>query len=77
MYVSLKDELEIMRMYFFIEQYRYKERLVVIFSVPKNLDADAIMNPCFTLQPVVENAIIHGIEPKVEGGRSQGKGIQT
>ena len=32
------------------------------------MNADNVMVPTFTLQPIIENCIIHGISPKVEGG---------
>ena len=68
MYVTLKDELNIMEQYVFIQQYRFGERLKVDIQC-SGLDPGSVIIPCFTLQPIVENAIIHGIEPKVEGGR--------
>ncbi len=46
---------------------RFKERLG--FELEYDGDLASVMIPVFTIQPLVENAIIHGIEPKVEGGR--------
>ncbi|MBB6481245.1 sensor histidine kinase [Spirochaeta isovalerica] len=65
--VSLKEELEILDEYMFIQQTRYGDRLK--FSIDNRIDASHIRIPIFTLQPLVENAVKYGIEPKEEGGR--------
>lgn len=67
-HVTLNDELEIVKHYLFIQQYRFGDRLKVDIDC-SGINTNAVITPCFTLQPIVENAIIHGIEPKVEGGR--------
>lgn len=67
LYVSLKDELELVKQYIFIQQYRFGKRLKVEFDCLA-LDTSAVTIPRFTLQPIIENAVIHGIEPKVGGG---------
>jgi LytS/YehU family sensor histidine kinase len=64
--VSLKEELEFLQKYLEIEQIRFQDRLTVKFSVqPQVLDARV---PTLILQPVVENAIRHGIGPQTGGG---------
>jgi len=68
MFVLLKDELEIIKQYVFIQQYRFGERLKFDIQCSDS-DASSIIIPCFTLQPIVENSIIHGLEPKVDGGK--------
>ena len=62
--VPFKEELRAVRAYTDINEAQLGDRLHVIFEVP---DADFQM-PALTLQPIVENAIIHGIKPKVGGG---------
>ena len=65
--VSLKQELEFLEKYLEIEQIRFQDRLSVKFAVdPQVLDARV---PTLILQPVVENAIKHGVAPQTEGGR--------
>lgn len=62
--VSFKEELRAVRAYAEINEAQLGDRLKVIFDTP---DVDFQM-PALTLQPIVENAIIHGIKPKVGGG---------
>jgi len=65
--LPLKDELDFIQKYLEIERARFGERLRVVFDVdPKLLDAAV---PSLVLQPLVENALKHGIGPKVGGGR--------
>ena len=62
--VSFKEELRAVRAYAEINEAQLGDRLKVVFDVP---EVDFQM-PALTLQPIVENAIIHGIKPKVGGG---------
>jgi len=65
--VSLKDEIDFLQKYLEIEQTRFGDRLQVHIDVdPDVLDTPV---PNLVLQPLVENALRHGIAPKVEGGR--------
>ncbi|WP_138420551.1 sensor histidine kinase [Aquibacillus sediminis] len=60
----LKDEVEIVKEYFFIQKTRFAERVKFISNVdPACL---TVPIPCLTLQPIVENAFIHGIEDMAE-----------
>ena len=65
-FVTLRQECENLDNYIRIQTIRYGERLVFRFKIPAELYPCKIL--CFTLQPLVENAIIHGIESRVEGG---------
>lgn len=59
--VPLRDELGFLRRYLEIEQTRFGERLAVKFDIaPETTDA---LVPNLVLQPIVENAIRHGVEP--------------
>jgi signal transduction histidine kinase len=65
--VSLSEELEFVKRYLEIEQIRFGSRLTVKQEVAADtLDA---MVPNLILQPLVENAIRHGIEPHAKPGR--------
>lgn len=67
--VSLQDELEFLRCYLEIEQVRFRDRLQVTYETePAALRGKV---PNLILQPIVENAIKHGIAPTMEAGRIQ------
>ena len=65
--VALKEELDFVQKYIEIERTRFGDRLQVELEIePETLDAAV---PNMLLQPLVENAIRHGIARKVGGGR--------
>jgi Predicted signal transduction protein with a C-terminal ATPase domain len=63
---SLGDEIELVRRYLDIQRYRYADRFSVEWAVEPGLDALRV--PRSILQPVVENALQHGILPKARPG---------
>jgi two-component sensor histidine kinase len=63
---SLGSEVELVQHYLSLLQSRMEERLQFSISVPEDLREYRL--PPLMLQPLVENAIHHGLEPKVEGG---------
>ena len=73
--ISLKQELEFLRKYLEIEQMRFHDRLIVEMEIsPETLDASV---PNMILQPLVENAIKHGIAPRSVGGKIQISAIRN
>ena len=64
--VPLKEELDVLQKYLEIEQTRFGNRLSVEMHIePETLDAQV---PNLLLQPLVENAIRHGIAPHARPG---------
>lgn len=74
-HITLAEELEIARVYERMEQQRLGERLRVEWQI-EELPRDATM-PSLTIQPLVENAIYHGIERLAEPGVVQVTGRRT
>ena len=66
--ISLKHELDLMDDYFTIQSYRYGGTI----SLKKTIESDDLLD-CnilrFTLQPLVENAVKHGLMPLASGGK--------
>lgn len=67
--VTLEDELDNVENYFKIQQYRFGEKLRMEVKLPS--EGKMVLQrrlPKLTLQPIIENAIFHGLESKAEGG---------
>jgi len=65
--VPLAPELDMLRDYLEVEQIRFDDRLT--FDIQLDPNAAAILVPPLLLQPLVENAVKHGIEPHTRPGR--------
>lgn len=65
--VTLKEELAFSTAYLKLEGHRFAERLEVQFDVPSKLED--VLIPPMVLQPLVENAIKHGISKREAGGK--------
>src|SRR5690625_967777 len=65
---SLAEELELVRGYVRIEKLRLGRRLQVEWDLPDNLPQDHQL-PVLIIQPLVENAVVHGIARRAQGGR--------
>lgn len=63
--VLLSDEITLTKQYIALESWRFSERLKVQWLLPDHLPTLYI--PYLTLQPLVENAVCHGIEPSPSG----------
>lgn len=65
--VPLRTEIEFLRLYLDIEQVRFQDRLSIEVTLePETLGA---LVPCFLLQPLVENAVRHGIAKSSAAGK--------
>ena len=64
--VSLARELKVVKDYMFLQEMRFGGR--IRYEVDCQADAELVTIPTFTFQPLVENAIIHGLASKEEGG---------
>jgi sensor histidine kinase YesM len=65
-FVTLREELQLVDAYLAIEKTRFEERLHVERDLPEEL-GDLLVPPLI-LQPIVENAVKHGISPARRGG---------
>ncbi|KRE35199.1 sensor histidine kinase [Paenibacillus sp. Soil522] len=63
--VTLKDEVEHVKEYFIIQQARFRDRI----RLEMEIDQSALQQPipALTLQPIIENAFLHGIESMEQG----------
>lgn len=64
-FVSLRKEIQCVNDYVKIEMARFEGRLTVVYQIEPECEAEV---PPLILQPLVENAIKHGINPKDDGG---------
>lgn len=64
--ISVKEELEMVKAYLYIQKVRFENAFDVVYKID-----DSVINKKITkniLQPIIENAINHGIEPKLQHG---------
>ncbi|MCD9023346.1 hybrid sensor histidine kinase/response regulator [Cohnella silvisoli] len=64
--VALSHELDLVRAYLYIEKERFEDRLSVVWEVDPNMLG--VLLPPLTIQPLVENAVRHGVLSRVKGG---------
>ncbi|MDF2569167.1 MAG: histidine kinase [Sporomusa sp.] len=64
--VTVGEEVQYIKNYLLIQEMRFGDRIGASINIPQELMEQRI--PFMTLQPLVENAIIHGLEPKRCGG---------
>lgn len=63
-YVSLEEELELLKLYITLEQMRFDNKFEVVYEIDESLDLVMVEIPSLLLQPFVENAINHGLRHK-------------
>lgn len=66
--IPLSEELHVIECYTELERARFGDRLQIEYDFPKD-KLDDIMVPPLLLQPLVENAVVHGIFKRPEGGQ--------
>ena len=66
-YVTLAEELEHVERYLRLEHARFRDRLHVTIDVP--VDARSAVVPAMSVQPLVENAVRHGVERRAGTGQ--------
>lgn len=64
--LSVRDEIELSQQYMYIQKLRYIDRLDYVFDIPPSLH-DCLI-PKMTIQPLLENAIYHGVKEKAGRG---------
>lgn len=65
-YYMVKQEMEVVDNYLFIQKYRFGDKIEIRHNIP-----DEVLNfymPSFIIQPVIENSIVHGLEEQIEKG---------
>lgn len=65
--ISLSKELAHVRSYLEIQQYRYSD--ILSYEIKSDENIEGALIPKIIIQPLVENAIYHGIKPKLSNGR--------
>lgn len=81
--ITLKEELDLVKDYFLIQQYRYGGSIAIDYRIESEELCRCLIHR-FTLQPIIENALFHGIEPKgcaghilLSAARVQTRGLGT
>jgi LytS/YehU family sensor histidine kinase len=72
--VSLAEEIEYLQRYLYLQKLRFGARLQVTIDIPPELSGARV--PTLLLQPLVENAIKHGIAKRAAGGKIGISGIK-
>ncbi|GGA20640.1 histidine kinase [Psychrobacillus lasiicapitis] len=67
-FVPIEDEVELVQSYLAIEKMRFGERLTIEYAIDETIEAYI---PSMTIQPLVENAVQHGISKQEQGGTLQ------
>lgn len=65
-YYTVKQEMEVVDNYLFIQKYRFGDKIEIKHDIPEEVLDFYI--PSFIIQPVIENSIVHGLEEQIEKG---------
>ena len=66
-FVTIEREIKNVQNYLLIQKYRYGDKIDVTINIDPSIAQ--VKTPKFILQPLIENAISHGVDPKIEGGK--------
>lgn len=72
--IEFVEEIEYIKSYLEIEKARFQDKLNVIFDIPEDFNCYI---PLLLLQPIVENAVKHGVLAKVQGGTAKNTNDET
>ncbi|AUC77035.1 histidine kinase [Olleya sp. Bg11-27] len=67
--ISLNEEIKLIKNYLDIEKLRFKDKFEYVFKIDDAINSKQIKLPTMLLQPIVENAINHGIFNKLDNGK--------
>lgn len=68
-FIKVSEEEKYIHNYLYIQKMRYGDRLQYEIAIEESILEEQMLK--LVLQPIIENAIYHGLEPKVSGGRLQ------
>lgn len=63
-FISLEEEINYLKTYVSMEKIRLNNELEIKFEITENIVLKTLKIPCMLFQPIIENAIIHGLKPK-------------
>lgn len=66
-FITLREEMNTVKDYLLIQEERFGDKISVVYDIEKRTEECLVPN--FILQPLIENAIIHGLEPKLGKGQ--------
>ncbi len=67
-FVSLSQEISVIQDYMYLQHMRFGERIRFQLEVAEDVDTGTLSVPAFMLQPLAENAVVHGLSGKETGG---------
>ncbi|MDO4261955.1 MAG: sensor histidine kinase [Eubacteriales bacterium] len=65
-FITLAEELKYIKFYVYLQKMRFEDRIRAGFDIAPGLQD--VQLPCFSIQSLVENAFVHGLEPKADNG---------
>lgn len=67
--VTVEEDIEALKLYLELEQMRFEEKFTYEIIIDKSVDVDYDIMPPMLMQPYVENAILHGLNPSSKKGK--------